>query len=100
MIAVLADAVNCIAKYRFATDVPGQRLFDAEQEWLFSDDTQWPYSFEYICDALDLDADAVRQSLGSIAVQQPAAVQHAMPITAFQRALHAEQSADRFTAKG
>ena len=63
MIAVLEDAINCVTKYRVATDGPSRRLFDEEQQWLFSKETRWPYSFECICDFLDLDADAVRQGL-------------------------------------
>jgi hypothetical protein len=63
MIAVLEDAINCVTKYRFATDGRGRRLLDEEQQWLLSDETHWPYSFECICDVLDLDAHAVRQGL-------------------------------------
>jgi hypothetical protein len=70
--AVLEDAINRATKYRFATDGPGRRLFDEEQQWLFSEETHWPYSFECICDVLDLDADAVRQGLRVAPVRQPA----------------------------
>lgn len=63
MIAVLDDAVHCVAKYRAATDDLGQRRFADEVEWLLSEDTRWPYSFESICGILDLDATAVRDGL-------------------------------------
>jgi len=63
MIAVLEDAINCVTRYRLATDGRARRLFNEEQQWLFSEETAWPYSFACICDVLDLDPDAVRQSL-------------------------------------
>jgi len=63
MIAVLVDAIDCMVKYRSATDGPARRLFVEENEWLLSTDVRWPYSFECICDVLDLDAAAVRAGL-------------------------------------
>jgi hypothetical protein len=63
MIAVLDDAIHCVMKYRFATDGLGRRLFEEEIQWLLSEDTRWPYSFECICEMLDLDAGAVRAGL-------------------------------------
>ena len=64
MIAVLQEALDCFAKYRFATDMHGRRLFDEARQWLLASEPDWPYSFERICAALDLDSAAVRQRLG------------------------------------
>ena len=63
MMAVLHDAVDCLAKYRVATGNHGRRLFEQTQQWFLAGETRWPYSFEGICGVLDLDADAVRQRL-------------------------------------
>jgi len=63
MIAVLVDAIDCMVKYRSAPDGPGRRLFVEDNEWLLSTDVRWPYSFECICDVLDLDAATVRAGL-------------------------------------
>ncbi|HVO25547.1 MAG TPA: hypothetical protein VMW56_18155 [Candidatus Margulisiibacteriota bacterium] len=63
MIAVLHDALDCIEKYRCATDTHGRRLFQEAKQWVLADETGWPYSFECICGALDLDSNAVRQRL-------------------------------------
>jgi hypothetical protein len=63
MIAVLDDAIQCVMKYRSATDGPGRRQFVEESDWLLSTDDRWPYSFECICDVLNLDAGAVRAGL-------------------------------------
>ena len=63
MIAVLQDAIDCVAKHRYAKDYRGRRLFDEATEWLLAEETDWPYSFESICAVLDLDANAVRRAL-------------------------------------
>jgi hypothetical protein len=63
MIAVLHDALECIEKYRSATDTRGRRLFHEAKQWFLAAETAWPYSFECICGALDLDSNAVRQRL-------------------------------------
>jgi hypothetical protein len=74
MIAVLRDAINCLEKYRFATNYRGRRLFGEVTQWLGARDGAWPYSFESICEVLGLDANAVRQRLGVAQEQQPVAV--------------------------
>jgi hypothetical protein len=63
MIAVLQDAINCVEKYRSAGDFRRRRLFVEAQQWILSGKTEWPYSFESICEVFGLDSDAVRQSL-------------------------------------
>ena len=63
MIAVLQDAIDCVAKHRDAKDYRGRRLFDEATQWLLAEETDWPYSFECICAVLDLDANAVRRAL-------------------------------------
>lgn len=63
MVAVLADAVRCIEKYRSLADPRAERDFVEAQDWLLADDPSWPYSFERICAVLTLDADAVRERL-------------------------------------
>lgn len=67
MIAVLLDALDCIRKHR------DQRLFDEAKHWFLADETEWPYSFEQICAALDLDADDVRRRLGVVPHSHPIA---------------------------
>jgi len=63
MMAVLADAVRCIEKYRSTKTPHAEQEFYEAQGWLLADEPSWPYSFEHICDVLKLDADAVRQRL-------------------------------------
>ena len=63
MIAMVQDAVRCIAKYRLAHEPRHRALFAEARLWLLASETSWPYSFECICEALDIDSDAVRESL-------------------------------------
>jgi hypothetical protein len=63
MIAVLQDAINCVEKYRIATDRRGRRLFDEVKQWLLAEETNWPFSFECICEVLGLESSAVRHQL-------------------------------------
>jgi hypothetical protein len=64
MMAIVHDALECIAKYRFARDRHRRRLYDEARSWLLAPETDWPYSFEGICSVLGLDSDAVREHLG------------------------------------
>jgi hypothetical protein len=64
MIAVLQDAIECVAKYRDTKDCQGRRLFREATQWLLAEETDWPYSFKCICGVLDLDANAVRCAVG------------------------------------
>lgn len=63
MIAILHDAIDCLEKYRFATDREGQRHFEEARHWILADQADWPYSFEHICEALDLNPSSVIRRL-------------------------------------
>lgn len=70
MIAVLHDAFECVEQNRCATDSRRRVLFRDAQAWFFAPETDWPYSFEGICDALDLDGDAIRQRVVGLVESQ------------------------------
>ena len=57
MAAVLEDAINILRKR------PRSRAGREAREWLHSRDMTWPFAFERICDALDLDAGSVRRQV-------------------------------------
>ena len=63
MIAVLEDAVDVYRKQVTAKDARGQQLFREAEEWIDDPDRTWLFSFQNICDVLDLDADYVRRGL-------------------------------------
>jgi hypothetical protein len=63
MIAILEDAVDTYRKQAGAHDPRGQQAFLEAEEWFDDVDRTWLYSFENICDVLDLDADYLRRGL-------------------------------------
>lgn len=63
MLAVLEDAVDCYQKYSLAKDPRGQQLFSEAKEWVDSGDKGWLFSFENICDTLEIDPSYVRRGL-------------------------------------
>jgi len=54
MLAVLQDALDCYQKYAFARDVYGKQLFDEAHAWIAAREHGWHFSFENICDTLNL----------------------------------------------
>jgi len=62
-IAVLQDAVDCFQKHLFARDRKARQLFVDAEQWIGSDDRSWPFSFENICDLLQINAAYVRRGL-------------------------------------
>jgi hypothetical protein len=65
MLAVLEDAVDCYQKYAFAKDPRGRQLFGEAREWVQSQDKGWLFSFENICDTLEINPEYVRRGLVS-----------------------------------
>jgi hypothetical protein len=63
MIAILEDAAAVYCKHREPTTSKGRRLFRDTQRWLQSSDKKWIFSFERICEALDLDPSYLRRGL-------------------------------------
>jgi hypothetical protein len=63
MLAVLKDAIDCFVKNISAKTRRGRKLFMDAEEWFFSDEEDWLYSFQSVCDVLKLDPDYVRRAL-------------------------------------
>src|SRR5262245_24120648 len=63
MLAVMEDAVGTFQKYVWSRDRAGQRLLAEVEEWFYSDDVEWPFSFVNICHSLDLEVPYVREGL-------------------------------------
>jgi len=64
VLAVLEDAVSCFQKYFAARDKIGMRLFGEAEEWiLLQGKSNWFFSFDYICETLDLNPDYIRNGL-------------------------------------
>ena len=63
MRAVLEDAINCFQKQPLKSGRRAQRLVGEAEEWLFRDDSHWPFSFVNICAVLGLDPEYIRLGL-------------------------------------
>ncbi len=63
MLAVLEDALNCYQKYAFAKDGYARQIFIEASEWIYSDDREWPFSFENICEILEINPEYLRRGL-------------------------------------
>jgi hypothetical protein len=63
MIAVLEDAVDVYRKQAGSKDPRGQQLFQEAEAWIEDADRTWLFSFQNICDVLDIDAGYLRRGL-------------------------------------
>src|SRR6185436_18171407 len=63
MFAVLTDAVECFQKHLDAKSCTGRKLFGEAQAWIASPESSWPFSFECICAALNLEPNYLRAGL-------------------------------------
>lgn len=63
MLAVMEDAIATFQKSLPEATRRQRRLLRETEEWIQSNDTSWPFSFENICAALDIEGDYLRQGL-------------------------------------
>ena len=63
MLAVLQDAVECFQEYVVAQYPWEKKLFQEAEDWILEKNTDSPFSFENICETLQLHPDYIRQGL-------------------------------------
>jgi hypothetical protein len=63
MLAVLESAVEDFQEYVLARNLSGKRLFQQAEEWFLQKDSGTLFSFEIICETLQLHPDYIRQGL-------------------------------------
>jgi hypothetical protein len=63
MVAVLESAVEDFQKYILARHARGKKLFQEAEEWLLDKDSEEPFSFQGICQTLELHPEPIRKSL-------------------------------------
>ena len=61
--AMLESAIEDYQKYFLATENKGKALFQQAEEWFFETDSSSEFSFESICEYLNLNACYVRKGL-------------------------------------
>lgn len=63
MVAMLRSAIEDFQKYVLPRNQAEQRLFQDAANWLLDNNTEWIFSFENICERLELDPGALRWEL-------------------------------------
>jgi hypothetical protein len=63
ILSVLEDAVECYMKCIEAATSKGQRLFRDADEWINLQDKRWVFSFDNVCEMLDIDPEYMRTGL-------------------------------------
>jgi hypothetical protein len=63
MVAVLRDAITCLEKYAVSRSSGNKRLFDEAIEWILSDDCEWLFSFNNVCEAVGVNPGYLRKGL-------------------------------------
>jgi hypothetical protein len=88
MLAVLRDAVECYQKFALTRDPRGRILFTDAAKWIESDDREWAFSYENICEVLGLDPAYVRRGLSKWRQQKtPAMRRSPRVVSLFERRL-------------
>jgi hypothetical protein len=63
ILSVLEDAVECFMKCIDSTTNKGQRLFRDADDWINLEDKHWVFSFDNVCDMLDIEPEYLRRGL-------------------------------------
>ena len=63
ILSVLEDAIECFMKCIDASTSKGQRLFREADEWIAHEDKRWVFSFDNVCDMLDINPEYMRMGL-------------------------------------
>jgi hypothetical protein len=63
MLAVLADAIGILVKHRDASERCARVLYSETAAWVRSDETEWPFSFVNVCEAIGFSPSCVRRGL-------------------------------------
>lgn len=62
-LAVLQNAVECFQNYMHRRDPKARRLYLDAKAWIFSTDRTWPFSFNNLCDALQIEPEYLRRGV-------------------------------------
>jgi hypothetical protein len=91
VLSVLEDAVECFMKCIDSSTNKGQRLFRDAEEWINLEDKKWVFSFDNVCEMLDVNPEYLRRGLREWKVRKLEAIERARIARAEQAALAASQ---------
>ena len=63
ILSVLEDAIECFMKCIDSATNKGRRLFREADEWICHEDKRWVFSFDNVCDMLDINPEYMRVGL-------------------------------------
>jgi hypothetical protein len=61
MLAVLEDGIRCYQEHLHSPRVRARLLARQSERWIRSEDWEWPYSFNNICDSLSIEPETLRR---------------------------------------
>jgi hypothetical protein len=93
ILSVLEDAVECFMKCIESPTSKGQRLFRDADEWINLEDKHWVFSFDNVCDMLDINPEYMRRGLKQWKERKVEAMQRAAIARAEAEALAAQAPA-------
>lgn len=73
MLAVLVDAINILQGWNRAGSARKRRAFAEAGQWVNTQGTNYPFSFDSICDALGIDSEILRRRLSALTMGRNAA---------------------------
>ncbi len=63
MLAVLEEAIDCFQMNVFKKTRKQEILFREAEDWILDDNSHWLFSFDIICETLDIDPNYLRSKL-------------------------------------
>ena len=63
MLAVLEEAIATFQRHVVAGTRRSQRLVEEVEEWVEGRESEWPFSFENVCAALDIEPEYLRTGM-------------------------------------
>ena len=63
MLAVLQDAVECFQQYALSECPWEKEIFQEAERWVLARNSNWLFSFENICETLQLNSGHIRRGL-------------------------------------
>jgi len=91
VLSVLEDAVECYMKCIDSATNKGQRLFRDAEEWINLEDKKWVFSFDNVCEMLDVNPEYLRRGLRDWKIRKLEAIERAQIERTQQAALAAAQ---------
>lgn len=63
IVAILQDAIECYQKNLFAREPKARQLYADAEQWIDSEDRTHYFSYENLCEILDMNPEFVRRGL-------------------------------------